>query len=80
MENIDRLFHEDVRDKRRARGGQVIGKKNPRALILPSSLEKGRAPPWWQVAPPVVWVDIQTGEVYVNRWPDDRLVETRFGG
>lgn len=72
MENIDRLFYEDARDKRRARGGQFVGKKSPRVLVLPSAME-GRGPPWWTQAPDIVWVNIITGEVLLNRWPlEDR--------
>lgn len=80
MENIDRLFHEDIREKRRARGGQFVGKKSPRVLILPSYMEKGRGPPWWAVAPTLVWVNIETGEVYVNRWPVSEQYSKEDGG
>lgn len=69
MEEVERLLAEDIREKRRARGGQFVGKKSPRVLILPGHLEDKRAPPWWQIAPPVVWVNIVTGEVLLNRWP-----------
>jgi hypothetical protein len=46
-ENIGRLLAEDNREKRRARGGQFVGKKSPRVLVLPSFMETGRGPPWW---------------------------------
>ncbi|MCL6449060.1 MAG: hypothetical protein K6U04_13095 [Armatimonadetes bacterium] len=76
LNEIDRMLADDNREKRKARGGQFVGKKSPRMLVLPSHLE-GRGPPWWRTAPPVVWVNIVTGEVYVNRWP---LEENRRAG
>jgi|OM-RGC.v1.033393734 hypothetical protein len=69
VDDVARLLAQDNREKRQARGGQSVGKKSPRVVLMPSVLEERRGPPWWQVAPPLVRVDIATGRVLVYRWP-----------
>ncbi|MBE3585824.1 MAG: helix-turn-helix domain-containing protein [Thermoanaerobacter sp.] len=63
LSNTERSFYEDVKQKAAARPKVVVGKKRPRQLVTLS------AGPWWREAPAVVWVDIITGQVLVNRWP-----------
>jgi len=61
---------EDQRAKRlAARRPSATAKVRPTALRLPSDLEQKRQQAWWRTAPPVVKVDIVTGEVLVWRWP-----------
>ncbi|RKO67037.1 helix-turn-helix domain-containing protein [Desulfofundulus salinus] len=67
LSDTDRAFHEDIREKAKARPRQAIGKKKPRQLITPSCFRG--VTPWWTIAPPVVLVDIPTGQVLVYRWP-----------
>jgi hypothetical protein len=84
-ELIAAILQADIREKARARpkGAGAVGKKRPSRLITPSALvgkDKGRSRgrsrnspgtslPWWLAAPPLVWVDIITGEVLMFRWP-----------
>ncbi|MCL6447850.1 MAG: hypothetical protein K6U04_06805 [Armatimonadetes bacterium] len=60
-------FFEDLWEKAKARPKQAIGKKKPRQLITPSSFKE--LTPWWKAAPDILWVNILTGQVLVNRWP-----------
>ena len=64
-EDIGALFAQEIREKRRARGGQVVAKKRPGVVYLPDSRVGG----YWQVAAVLVKVDIGSGQVLVNRWP-----------
>ncbi|MEW6274940.1 MAG: helix-turn-helix domain-containing protein [Bacillota bacterium] len=67
LSDADQAFREEVREKAKARPKVAVGKKRPRQLITPSCFRE--VIPWWKVAPPLVWVDIFTGRVLVNRWP-----------
>lgn len=70
MSDIARLLAEDARDKRMARGGQVVGKVAPRVIRAPSDLDGA----WWRRAPPIVHVRIADGVVLVFRWPLEEVV------
>jgi len=65
-DDIHRLFHEDVFARRKARGGIAVGKKRPQVVVMPTTVEVRnlqRDPPWWQIAPTLVHVNVVTGEV-----------------
>ena len=62
LSDTDRAFHEDIREKAKCRPKVVVGKKRPRQVITLSG-------PWWTTAPPVVLVNIPTGQVLIYRWP-----------
>lgn len=66
-EEFRELFLADLREKAKARSKQTVAKKKPRMIVTPSDFKKYT--PWWRTAPPVVWVNIPTGQVLVNRWP-----------
>ncbi|RJQ26658.1 MAG: hypothetical protein C4589_09455 [Peptococcaceae bacterium] len=62
-EEFRELFLEDLREKKKARPKQAIGKKRPRTIITPSDLKE--KVPWWRAAPSILHVDITTGRVLV---------------
>jgi len=62
-----KVFREEAREKAKARPKVVVGKKRPRQVITLSSFKE--VTPWWRTAPSLVWVDIPTGQVLINRWP-----------
>lgn len=65
--NVAQVFREEVQEKAKARPKAAIDKKRPRQFVTPSSFKE--VAPWWKVAPALVWVNIFTGQVLVNRWP-----------
>lgn len=67
MNDVARLLAEDVRDKRKARGGRAISKKRPKVVIMPDS-QHGKDP-WLKVAQDILRVNIASGWVLMNRWP-----------
>lgn len=79
--DITALLAQDNREKRQAKGGQAVGKKRPRALVMPSTLTGGR-PYSGLSAPPIVKVCIVTGRILIWRWPwpDNGENENMEGG
>lgn len=60
-------FCEEVKEKSLARPKRAVGKVRPRSIVTPSSFRE--TIPWWRICPPLVVVDIPSGQVLIFRWP-----------